>query len=171
MKTLIALLRAVNVGGTRKLPMDALRDMCERAGFTNVRTYIQSGNVVFDTDRSTHAVKQELEARLQDYCGKPVGVMMRDGEQMRHILLRNPFPNAAPNKVAVLFLDRAPAPDTAETAKGRTDEEVLAGDLEIFIHYPSGMGRSKLKLPATSEGTARNLNTVAKLATMASEGN
>lgn len=169
--TFIALLRAVNVGGTGKLPMDALRRLCEQAGFANVRTYIQSGNVVFDTALPASAVKLALEARLQDYCGKPVGVVLRDGVQMRGVLARNPFPHAAPAKVAVLFLDEAPAPDAVLNAKGRTDEEVVAGDLEFFIHYPSGMRRSKLKLPAASAGTVRNMNTVAKLAAMASDGN
>ncbi|GAB2472733.1 DUF1697 domain-containing protein [Comamonas humi] len=168
MNTLVALLRAVNVGGTGTLPMEALRSMCVQAGFMNVRTYIQSGNVVFDTALPVRAVKSALEARLQDYCGKPVGVALRDGEQMRSVLARNPFPDAVPAKVAVLFLDQAPAPDTLQTAKGRTDEEIVVGELEVFIHYPSGMGQSKLRLPAASIGTARNLNTVGKLAAMAS---
>ena len=171
MNTLVALLRAVNVGGTGKLPMDALRNMCEQAGFTNVRTYIQSGNVVFDTALPTSAVKVALETRLQDYCGKPVGVVLRDGEQMRSVLARNPFPHAAPAKLAVLFLDQALPPDVALTTKGQTDEEVVAGNREFFIHHPSGMGQSKLRLPAASAGTARNLNTVAKLAAMASGEN
>jgi uncharacterized protein (DUF1697 family) len=170
MRTLIALLRAVNVGGTGKLPMEVLRSMCEQTGCVNVRTYIQSGNAVFDTAMPVSAVRQELAARLQDYCGKPVGVILRDGEQMRSALTRNPFPHADPAKVAVLFLDAAPAPDTVQAARGRTDEEMVAGDLEVFIHYPSGMGRSKLRLPAASVGTARNLNTVARLAAMAKGG-
>lgn len=168
MNTVIALLRAVNVGGTGKLPMEVLRGMCAQAGFANVRTYIQSGNVVFDTALPANAVKQALEARLQDYCGKAIGVILRDGAQMQRVLARNPFPHADPAKVAVLFLDQAPTSDSVRPAKGQTDEEVVAGDLELFIHYPSGMGRSKLKLPAMSSGTARNLNTVAKLAAMAS---
>lgn len=170
MKTFIALLRAVNVAGTGKLPMDVLRSMCEQTGFANVRTYIQSGNVVFDTAMPASAVQRELAARLQDYCGKPVGVILRDGEQMRSVLARNPFPHADPAKVAVLFLDAAPALDAVQAAKGQTDEEVVAGDLEVFIHYPSGMGRSRLRLPAATVGTARNLNTVARLAAMALGG-
>ncbi|MFT3814033.1 MAG: DUF1697 domain-containing protein [Acidovorax sp.] len=168
MPTLVALLRAVNVGGTGKLPMDALRGLCEQAGFTQVRTYIQSGNAVFDTDLPASAVKAELEARLRDYCGKPVDVVVRDGGQMRRVLERNPFPQAAPDKVAVLFLGQALALDAVLAAKGQTDEEVVASGLEVFIHYPSGMGRSRLKLPAALVGTARNLNTVARLAAMAS---
>lgn len=171
MYTFVALLRAVNVGGTGKLPMNALRSMCEQAGFTNVRTYIQSGNVVFDTALPVSAAKLELEARLKDYCGKLVGVVLRDGEQMRNILARNPFPYAPPAKVAVLFLDEAPAPDIVATAKGQADEEVVLGAMEVFVHYPSGMGRSKLRLSAASAGTARNLNTVAKLAAMLSGKN
>lgn len=170
MKTVIALLRAVNVGGTGKLPMDALRGMCAQAGFANVRTYIQSGNVVFDTALPARVVKRELETRLQDYFGRPVPVILRDRAQMQSVLDRNPFPHADPAKVAVLFLDQTPESESVMTAKGQTDEVVVASDLEIFIHYPSGIGRSKLKLPAMSSGTARNLNTVAKLAAIASGG-
>ncbi|MDP0927872.1 DUF1697 domain-containing protein [Paracoccus onubensis] len=169
MKTLVALLRAVNVGGTGKLPMAALRMICEQAGFGNVRTYIQSGNVVFDTDLPDGTVKSDLERRLAEHMGKPVGVMIRDGAQMRSILERNPFPDAAPNKVSVLFLDHAAPDGIVTTAKRLADEEIVPNGTEVFIHYPSGMGRSRLGLPAMNDGTARNLNTVAKLAAMASE--
>lgn len=168
MQTLVALLRAINVGGTGKLPMDTLRSLCEQAGFTKVRTYIQSGNVVFDTDLPAREVKLALEARLHACCGKPVGVVLRDGEQLRRVLAHNPFPAADPARVAVLFFDEPPAPDIILRAKGQTDEEVVVGDLEVFIHYPRGMGASKLRLPDASAATARNLNTVARLAAMAS---
>ncbi|CAM5222413.1 hypothetical protein CDEF62S_01116 [Castellaniella defragrans] len=168
MTTFIALLRAVNVGGTGKLSMEVLRALCEQAGFTNVRTYIQSGNVVFDTALPASAAKSEIEARLLGSCGKPVDVIVRDGAHMRRLLARNPFPEAAPAKVAILFLSEAPVPGAALIVKGQADEEVVADGLEVFIHYPSGMGRSRLKLPALPVGTARNLNTVAHLAAMAS---
>jgi uncharacterized protein (DUF1697 family) len=169
MAVYVALLRAVNVGGTGKLPMSDLRAMCEAIGFDDVRTYIQSGNVVFRTDRTSDAAREELEGLLGDRLGKPVGVIMRDAQALRDALARNPFPDAAPNKVAVLFLDLAPTPDVIETAKGRADEEIAVGPREIFIHFPSGMGRSRLRLAAMDHGTARNLNTVAKLAEMAAD--
>lgn len=167
MPVLVALLRAVNVGGTGKLPMAELRSLCEAAGFDDIRTYIQSGNVVFHTALTADAAKTALEARLRDHLGKPVGVIIRTGEALRDILAANPFPAAAPNQVAILFLDNPPPQDAAALAKGRTDERIEPGLREIYIHYPSGMGRSRLRLPAMDQGTARNLNTVARLAAMA----
>lgn len=172
MRTFIALLRAVNVGGTGKLPMTELRSMAEAAGFSDVRTYIQSGNLVFSSSEELSAIRNALEGRLEDYAGKPVGVLLRTAGEMQEVLEANPFPHAEPSKVGVLFLDASPPSDTIETVKGQADEEVALGQREVFIHYPSGMGRTKLRLPALatmSEGTTRNINTVAKLAKMAAE--
>jgi uncharacterized protein (DUF1697 family) len=165
--TFIALLRAVNVGGTGKLPMADLKKLCARAGFTNVETYIASGNVVLDSDGSEADVKAALEACLQRYAGKPVGVMVRTGAEMAAVLKANPFPGAAPNRTVAVFLDRPPARDALETVANRNDEEVALGRREIYISYGEAMGRSKLKVPAAAAGTARNMNTVAKLAEMA----
>jgi uncharacterized protein (DUF1697 family) len=82
----IALLRAVNVGGTGKLPMSDLKEMCEALGFAGVRTYIASGNVVFSSRKSESAVKKALEARLEAYAGKPVGVLVRTAAEMQAVL-------------------------------------------------------------------------------------
>ncbi|MEJ8562555.1 DUF1697 domain-containing protein [Yoonia sp. GPGPB17] len=169
MQTIIALLRAVNVGGTGKLPMAELRAMAQATGFANVRTYIQSGNMVFSSADDLPAVRQALESRLADYAGKPVGVILRTGHQMREVLAQNPFTDAEPSKVSVLFLNAPPLGDTMVAMKGQADEQIALGQREIFIHYPSGMGRSKLQLPAMAEGTMRNINTVTKLARMAAE--
>ncbi|WP_298432353.1 DUF1697 domain-containing protein [uncultured Jannaschia sp.] len=166
MHTLIALLRAVNVGGTSKLPMAELRAMAEAEGFGAVRTYIRSGNLVFETDRGQDHVKTALETRLEAYAGRPVGVILRTAEEMSAILAANPFPDAERSKVGVLFLDAAPPPDTCDAAKWHADEEIALGTREVFVHYPSGMGRTKLRLPAMADGTMRNVNTVAKLADM-----
>lgn len=169
MQTLIALLRAVNVGGTGKLPMAGLRSMAEAAGLSDVRTYIQSGNLLCSSSDEPIAVKETLEGCLETYAGKPVGVVMRTAEEMQQVLDSNPFPDAEPSKVGVLFLDGSPPSQTIEGAKGQTDEEIKLGHREIFVHYPSGMGRTKLRLAAMSNGTIRNINTVAKLVNMASE--
>ena len=91
MTTYIALLRAVNVGGTGKLPMTELKAMCEAAGFANVRTYIASGNVVFDSALTENAVLKKLAASLEEYAGKPVGVVVRTGPEMAAVLKGNPF--------------------------------------------------------------------------------
>jgi uncharacterized protein (DUF1697 family) len=166
----IALLRAVNVGGTGKLPMADLKAMCAAAGFRSVRTYIASGNAVFASDESEAAVKAELERRLADYAGKPVGVCVRTAAEMAAVRDDNPFPEAAPNHTVAIFLDAPPPPDALDHARGRADHERISlGQREIYVDYGAGMGTSRLRIPAAKAGTARNLNTVAKLAAMAGE--
>jgi uncharacterized protein (DUF1697 family) len=168
MPTFIALLRAVNVGGTGKLPMTELKSMCESAGFTSVRTYIASGNVVFDSGMSAAKVKAALEAALRDYAGKAVRVLVRSAPELAEVLANNPFPEKAPNRTVAIFLDEAPPSDTLATLAGRKDELILLGTREIYVHYGDGMADSKLKIRAAGEGTARNINTIAKLVEMSS---
>lgn len=164
-----ALLRAVNVGGTGKLPMAQLREMCTELGFSDVRTYIASGNVVLRSEDSADAVGDALATRLQEYAGKPVGVVVRTAEQIRAVLAANPFPDAPGNRVSVTFLP-GPAPrDALEGARNAADEQMVLGEQEVFVHYPSGMASSRLRIPAAEGGTARNINTVAKLAAMLDE--
>ena len=169
MGSFVALLRAVNVGGTGKLPMSDLKEICEQLGFGAVRTYIASGNVVFISRKSEAAVKAALEKRLEAYAGKPVGVLVRTAEEMAKVLADNPFPKAAPNRTMAVFLDHAPPADTLGHIRGQQDEEIRLGRREIYIHYGQGMAKSKLVIAAAKAGTARNMNTVATLARMASE--
>lgn len=169
MTTFIALLRAVNVGGTGKLPMTELKAMCESAGFSNVRTYIASGNVVFDSELTEKAVAKKLGASLEQYAGKPVGVLVRTAGEMAAVLAANPFSDAVPNLTFAIFLDTAPPAGTIDAARGREDEELALGTREIYVTYPGGSGKSKLKIPAARDGTARNMNTIARLAEMAAE--
>jgi uncharacterized protein (DUF1697 family) len=165
----IALLRAVNVGGTGKLPMSDLKALCEELGFATVRTYIASGNVVFTSRKSEAAVKSALERRLEAYAGKPLGVAVRNAAEMAQILADNPFPKLAPNRTMAIFLDRAPPRDSLDGIRGRKDELIALGRREIYVHYGDGMAKSKLVIPAAKAGTARNMNTVATLAKMAGE--
>ncbi len=169
MTAFVALLRAVNVGGTGKLPMVELKGMCEAAGLASVKTYIASGNVVFQTKKTEAQVKAALEKALAAYAGKPVGVMVRTAAEMGEVLARNPFKKMPANRTATFFLDGAPAEDALQAISNRTTEEVRLGLREIYAFYPDGMGQSKLKIPAVKNGTARNMNTVAKLAEMAGE--
>lgn len=140
--------------------------MAEAAGLTDVRTYIQSGNLVFSTADDLPTVKTALEKSLETYAGKPVGVFVRTAQDMQDVLDANPFPNAEPSKVGVLFLDTSPPSKTIEEAKGQADEEIGLGEREVYVHFPSGMGKSRLRLAAMSNGTLRNINTVAKLVKM-----
>lgn len=165
----IGLLRAINVGGTGKLPMAELRALCADLGFRDVQTYIASGNLLFRTEGSEAQVQTALESRLQHVMGKPADVFLRSPNQMQAILAANPFPDAPGNRVMVSFLHDDPPADLDATVRHRTDEDIVPGDKVIYTHYPGGMGRSKLLIPAATQGTARNLNTVAKLVEMAAQ--
>jgi uncharacterized protein (DUF1697 family) len=101
--------------------------------------------------------------------GKPVGVMVRTAKEMAAVAEANPFADEPGNKVVAIFLDEAPPKGAAEQAKNVVDERMALGVREIYVHYPSGQGRSKLRIPAAANGTARNMNTVTKLAELAKE--
>jgi uncharacterized protein (DUF1697 family) len=165
----VALLRAVNVGGTGKLPMTELKSMCSAAGFARVETYIASGNVIFEGRAGPAKMKAALEACLLDYFGKPMGVMVRTAAEMAAVLKANPFPEADPKLTYAIFLDKPPPRDTLDHVVGKNREKICLGEREIFVHYQDGMGRSKLRIPAAALGTARNMNTVAKLAEIAAK--
>jgi uncharacterized protein (DUF1697 family) len=167
MTAYIALLRAVNVGGTGKLPMTDLKALCEQAGLAHVRTYIASGNVVFSSGESEARIKAALEAKLHAYAGRAVGVMVRTGDEMAAVLADNPFPDAPSNRTVAIFLDDPPPRDALSAVTGRNGEALAVGRREIYVFYGDGMGTSKLKIPAAKAGTARNINTVGKLAAMA----
>jgi uncharacterized protein (DUF1697 family) len=166
MMQFIALLRAVNVGGVT-LPMAALKAICDDAGFEQARTYIASGNALFRSDLSEAEVKAALERRLESLVGKLVPVIVRTAEELAEALGRNPFPDAPPASVLVTFLDEQPKGDPLAGIRHQDGEEVRASGREIYIHFATGVGRSKLVVPAAKSGTARNLNTVAKLAELA----
>jgi uncharacterized protein (DUF1697 family) len=169
MGAFVALLRAVNVGGTGKLPMSDLRDICEELGFGAIRTFIASGNVVLTSRKSEAAIKVALEKRLEAYAGKPIGVLVRSAAEMAQVLVDNPFPKAAPNRTVAVFLDRAPPANPLADVRGQRNEQIQLGRREIYIHYGDGMAKSKLVIAAAKTGTARNMNTVTTLARMAAE--
>ena len=147
--------------------MKTLAAICSELGFTNVRTYIQSGNVVFETSRSREKTRAALERALAAHMGKKVDVVLRDAAEIRQALERNPFPDAPPAKVAVAFCSAPVDKAVVEQVVAPGGEQVVAAAQEIYIYYPDGMGRSKLKFPKTGGfATVRNINTVAKLVAM-----
>jgi uncharacterized protein (DUF1697 family) len=148
--------------------MKELQALCTNLDLTNVRTYIQSGNVVFESRLSEAVLRSKLEAALSDRIGRRVSVMVRTASELRATLAANPFPDARRAQVGVVFLS-ATVPEALFAGLARPGgEELHAVKREVFIHYPNGMGRSKLKLPSdVADGTTRNLNTVAKLVAMA----
>jgi uncharacterized protein (DUF1697 family) len=166
MSTYVALLRAVNVGGTGKLSMADLKTLCRAAGFGQVETCLASGNVVFASDLSAAGVQAALEQRLLAHAGRPVGVFIRSAAQLAAVLADNPFADRDPRSTYAFFLHERPGADLLAAVRGQADEQIRIGRREIYVHYPAGMGRSKLRLPAAAAGTARNLNTVAKLVSL-----
>jgi uncharacterized protein (DUF1697 family) len=160
----VALLRGINVGGTGLLPMKELAALCSSLGFHAVRTYIQSGNVIFESGLSEKEVRAHLENALAARMGKKIHVMVRTAAELRLILSSNPFPNMEPARVGVAFLCEPPPRDLAKTVVAPGGEKVHAGKREVYVYYPNGMGQSKLKLPLDgAAATIRNINTVSKL--------
>lgn len=173
MTTQIALLRGVNVGGNGKVKMDALRALCEGMGLRRVRTYIQSGNIVF---LGPEGVGARLEAEIEKTFGVRTFVVIRTLEEMREIAARNPFPEVEPKKLLVSFLQGTPARQAAERV-GQMEigpEELHIQGSEMYIHFPLGQGVSKLPMAKIEKtlglaGTGRNWNTVLALLAMAEE--
>jgi uncharacterized protein (DUF1697 family) len=167
MTVYVALLRAINVGGTGNLLMAELRALCAACGLHDAATFIQSGNVVFRSALPAAKVKAQLEKAVTAKVGKPVTALVRTAGELAAIAKRSPFPGADPSRVLVTFLDDAPEAALVADLKTPGKEKVVLFGRELFVYYPAGVGRSKLKLAFAKSGTARNLATVAKLAELA----
>jgi uncharacterized protein (DUF1697 family) len=167
MTAYVALLRAVNVGGTGRLPMALLVELCTRAGFTGTQTYIASGNAIFRSNSSEQSVREALQAELCAHAGLPVGVLVRSSAEIAQVVAVNPFHDKPGNRVMALFTDEPLPAHPFSGAAGVRDEEVRLGTRELFVFYPNGGAETRLRLPCQRTGTARNMNTVAKLAELA----
>lgn len=173
----IALLRGINVAGRNRIPMAELRALCADIGWREVRTYIQSGNVVYAADRGPDDHERELTAAIARRFGLEVPVIVRTAEAWARYTASNPYPKASriePNLVMLTVCGASPAEDAEDHLLSRAaDGERIAriGDA-LWIHYAGGSGRSKLS-PAVldravgSPVTTRNWRTVLKLAEMA----
>ena len=169
MTVFIALVRAVNVGGTSKLPMAELKEICVQLGYENVQTYIASGNVLFKSNESAAKIRKALEEAISKYLGKSTTVFAKTLAEMKEILENNPFPAQPGNQVYAIFLENAFKGDILTDVLHEGDEEIVLGKKVIYVYYSEGMGKSKLVLPAAKSGTARNMNTVAKLVELGTE--
>ncbi len=170
MTSYVALLRAVNVGGTGKLPMADLKRIAVELGLEAPRTFIASGNLLFHSDAGEAAVRERLEERLEKHMGKRVPVMVRTGPELAAVVEANPFKDAPGRRLLVIFLAEPPPDDSLALARGQDGERMALGTREIYVDYCGRLlGRSKLKIPAAGKGTARNMNSVVKLAEMAKE--
>ncbi len=170
LKKYVAFLRGINVGGNTLLPMSELRWLCDQLGLKEVSTYIQSGNVIFESGFSETTIIHKLELALFTKKEKRIPVILRTIEDLQNILTRNPFPKADPRQVGVMFFAESLPEDFSSGISTPGQEEVILSSREAYIHYPDGMGRSKLKLPKVSEaGTVRNINTISKILEIAAE--
>ena len=164
MTTFIAFLRGINVGGNTILPMKDLVVLCTELGFRDVKTYINSGNVVFKSSISEKAVTSKLEKILLVQMGKEISVIIRTSSELESIIKNNPFPQANPSQVGVTLFAESVSRKMLEDIVIPGKEEVRMEGREIYIHFPKGMGKSKIKLPASIiAGTVRNINTITKL--------
>ncbi len=180
MAVVVSLLRGINVGGHKLIKMETLRALYESLGFRDVRTYVQSGNVVFRTQkRDLVALAKSIEEAIERTVGFRPSVVLRTTADLRDVTARNPFTSRdgiEPGKLLVSFLARDPGSEVREKVlKIKADPEELRMDgRELYIYFPNGMGRPKLSLPALEKtlgvpATGRNWNTVRKLLEMAEQ--
>jgi uncharacterized protein (DUF1697 family) len=168
MTTVIGLLRGVNVGGHNKLEMKALRALCESLKLSNVQTYVQSGNVVFQArDKDLDALARGIEGAIEKSFGFRPSIVLRTLAEMRDAVERNPFAGREgiePGKLLCVFLGGEPAGPLKPVT-----EEVHLSRRELYIYFPDGQGKSKLSFTPLGKiaWTGRNWNTVTKLLEMA----
>lgn len=170
MMRVAAMLRAVNVAGTGKLPMADLKAMLAGLGYDAPQTLLASGNAVFGTEAAPEAVERRLEDALKAQFGFATDVFVRDRPELLAVMAANPFTDFAreqPSRMMVAFLKGEPPTDLSPLERWATAGEMIArGPRCLYIAYPDGAGRSKLANARTeaSKGTSRNWNTVGKLA-------
>ena len=164
MTAYVALIRAVNVSGTGKLPKDDLKSLGESCGFDKVRTFINSGNLLFTSEIAEATAKRRIEERLADYFGKPVPAFVRSAGDLAEAVERNPFGDDKPSRVMAHFIDENPTQAMIDAARDVAGERLALGPRLIYVSYGEGIGKTRLKLPAVKQGTARNMNSVAKIA-------
>jgi uncharacterized protein (DUF1697 family) len=166
MTAYVALLRAVNVGGTGKLPMADLRSIGENCGFANVRSFIASGNLLFESDLDEATIKAAIEARLADYAGKRIPVLLRTENELDAIIATNPFPDAHQSRHLVYFYDTAPAHDLIDGCRDVNGERLILGTRELHVDYGNGIRFTRLKIPGQKDNTARSINSVRRMAAL-----
>jgi len=167
----VALLRGVNLVGSSTLKMADLKRLANDLGLKDVRTYIASGNLLFTSSKPEEKLRRILEEELRAHMSKDVRVMLRTADELEAVVRANPYRDQAQNQVQAFFMNEAPPADVLATARNKADDErIAAGIREVYVAYGErGIGKSRLRIPAAEAGTARNMNTVAKLAALARE--
>jgi uncharacterized protein (DUF1697 family) len=172
----VALLRGINVGGNW-LKMERVREVCAELGAKNVRTYVQSGNVVFEAAGSATGWEKKLERRLASESRLPASVMVRTAAEIAKVVTGNPFlreKGIDTARLAVTFLQKAASKEglAALGARDIGKERFHSAGREIYLHCPDGFADAKLyslEKVLGQRGTTRNWNTVQKLCEMGGE--
>lgn len=168
----VALLRGINIGSRNRIAMPALREALEEAGFEDVGTYVQSGNVVLTSDAKADAVRRKVEGVVTESFGLEIPVVVRTKAELAAVVRRNPLGEVAnePKRYQVSFLEsKLPAKTLQELeAVAAPGERVVAHGREIYAWHPAGVARSKLWAKLAGKGlgvtaTARNWTTVEAL--------
>ncbi len=174
----VALLRGINLGSARRVPMPALRELLGGAGYEGVQTYVQSGNIVLESGLDPRRLERRLEKLISDEFGFDVPVIVRTRAQLARVVKRNPLGDVADNnkRYQVSFLTGKLDRKTADTLRALVvePEALVISGTEIYAWHPDGVARSKLWNSLASKGlgvgaTARNWTTVETLLTMAGE--
>ncbi len=167
--TYVAFLRGVNLGPNNKISMPALRAMAEDLGYTDVATYINSGNLILSSPKKAATVERQISDAIKKTFGRPIDVTVRTSVQLKKILADNPYPDGNPSQVTVAFLTKsAPTNAREKVAAVATDSEPFefAGQ-EVYVNYSQGIGKSKLAEKFSAiigvSSTVRNMRTVEKV--------
>ena len=165
----VAFLRGINLGPTNKIAMPALREMATGLGYTDVATYINSGNLIFDSTKRAATLEREIAAAIKETFGPRIDVAVRTPAQLKKLLADNPYPDGNPSQVTIAFLTKAaPAAGKEKVAAIATEAEpfTFAGQ-DVYVHYSNGLGNSKLAEKFSAiigvSSTVRNINTVTKI--------
>ena len=168
----VAFLRGINLGPTNKISMPELRELATELGYTDVASYINSGNLIFTSPKQPGDLEREIASAIERRFGVRIDVAVRTSGQLRKIVDQNPYPDGSPSQVTVAFLTKpAPAEAKRRVAEIATEAEpfTFAGS-EVYVHYTNGLGRSKLAERFSAiigvSSTVRNLNTVTKVLSM-----
>ncbi len=167
----IVLLRGINVSGKNKLPMQDLRKMLSDLGYQNVQTYIQSGNIILDSEKEKAAIEKEIKEEISTLFKYDVPVIAKTVEDVEKAIEGNPYPVENEKVIAVIFLSsQAPRTDI-EINKEKEDHFTILEDV-VYIYCPNGFGRSKLTINVFEKklkvsATSRNWRTTKKLVALA----
>ncbi len=176
MKIFIALLKGINVGGHKKVPMAELRELLSKEGFENVQTYIQSGNVLLRSSMKSNEIQDKIEKAIKSHFGFEVSVIVKTRSELQDVFDASPFSDEIKEQSYFIMLNKTPNKELLKEVKSMwyENEEVVIKDDTLYFHSSAGYGKAKFNM-ATFErklkviGTARNFNTIVKLLSLSAE--